>query len=141
LALTIALAAATNKFINTNNMSRPVVNPYLQRLPFAAANKTINVVKMGRQSQVRVSNTKQKHQLASTNNSYKKKTGLPKAGDQLTLFGERALDSIIDCVVCSVHKKKKTRHKVTIPHCPHHVLCVKNKVSGGKGLILKQQVS
>jgi len=123
---------------------RPAVNPCLQRLPFGAANNTTdvaNAVEMGRQSQTRVSNTKRKHQLASTNNSYKRKTGLPKAGDQLTLFGERAFDSTIDCVVCSAHEKKKIRHEVDIPHRPHHVLCVKNKVSGGKGLISKQQVS
>jgi len=84
---------------------------------------------MGRQSQQRISNTKRAFNLAATN-SFKKRS---KTGGQLKIGGGFTFDSLVDCNICVAMEKKKSDTSVNVPHKPHHVLCVKNSKTQGKG--------
>jgi len=125
-------AAAANIAATSGNSN--MQNPHSKRPPLGPHNSN-----MGRQSQQHVSNAKRKCQLAATNSCKKNKSTEP--GNQLALFGEKALDPTVDCMVCAAHEKKKFRLEVTIPHRPHHVTCPKNKVTAGRGSVSQQQVS
>jgi hypothetical protein len=102
-----------------------VVNPYAKTAvakgPSVAQND-----EMGRQSQQPVSNFKRKYHLAGANNPGQKK----KKGDQQTLFGERAFNSLIDCEVC-----KAKASNLRVPHRGHHQLCLLNIKTKGRGEI------
>ena len=117
----------------SKNDRPPVVNPYKKDrrplVPIVDANET-----MGRQSQQRASNAKRAKQLCQPASFSGKKL---KKGDQRTLFGTKAFEAIIDCVVCAAHEARKFRHEVPIPHRPRHNLCDKNKGGG----ISKEQMA
>jgi len=87
----------------SKNDRPPVVNPYKKDrrplVPIVDANKT-----MGRQSQQRASNTKRAKQLCQPASFSGKKL---KKGDQRTLFGTKAFEAIIDCVVCAACEARK----------------------------------
>ena len=86
-------------------MFPPMVNPYKKPSPHGGIGK-----EMGPQSQCRVSLQKRTFLLAGSNNN-KKRKGAP--GQQLTLFGDRAFDPLIDCKTCIAKSEGKERKKST----------------------------
>jgi len=119
MTATAAAAAAT----------RRLANPYAKRSQ-TAVNNSVN---MSPQSQQRISNQhKRKYKLCSNSQKWQK-------GDQLTLEGGIAFEATRDCIAC------KARHLATflqgyrVPNRPHHVLCVRNTKTRGKGEISDQQ--
>jgi hypothetical protein len=111
---------------NTNKMStRPTIfNPYARRHCQSAPNIAI----MGRQSQHRLSQQKRTYQLAASNSPNKKKKG-----EQLTLQGGVAFKAERDCVVCKAKATRRFTPNFPIPHRKHHVLCLMNTKTKGKG--------
>jgi len=119
MTATAAAAAATPR----------LANPYAKRSQ-TAVNNSVN---MSPQSQQRISNQhKRKYKLCSNSQKWQK-------GDQLTLEGGIAFEATRDCIAC------KARHLATflqgyrVPNRPHHVLCVRNTKTRGKGEISDQQ--
>jgi len=81
---------------------------------------------MGRQSQQRVNQTKRAFQLAQTSKKKRK-------GEQLTIDGQRAFQSERDCQVCKAKVLQRYISTATIPKRAHHVLCIKNTKTRGRG--------
>ena len=89
---------------------------------------------MGRQSQQRISNQhKRAFQLASKHTTSKRRKG-----DQLTIDGKVAFESTRDCQVCRAHHLKRFSPEYRVPKRAHHVLCIKNKKTFGKGELSTQ---
>ena len=107
---------------------KPLTNPYARDRPLVPL---INN-RMGRQSQQRVSNTKRAYQLASFKAPKRKK------GEQGTLFGGVAFQPEKDCQVCKAQAMAKLVSSYRIPKRPHHVLCMKNTKTKGKGILSEQ---
>jgi len=113
--------------------STRVVNPHMkeqQRRPLAPVNNNNVDNDMGRQSQQQINNTKRAYQLAASNSFAKKKL---KKGDQPTLYGTRAFDSLFDCKVCIAQSARIYRPEVVVPKRAHHDLCIKNTKNNGQG--------
>ena len=88
----------------------PVVNPYAKKSAAMALQND-----MAPQSQQRISLVARSHRMASNNNGgIRKKL---KAGDQATLFGERAFDPVKDCEVCRAKQQGQAVHRA------HHQRC------------------
>ena len=100
-----------------------MTNPYARKALHPAHNNGI----MGRQSQHRLSNTKRAFALASS--SKKRKTG------QSTLLGGQAFESERDCAVCKAYSISRYTPGYRIPKRSHHVLCLKNKKTKGRGAV------
>ena len=89
---------------------------------------------MGRQSQQRISNQhKRKFKLASKRSSQRRK-----AGDQLTLQDGVGFMSEKDCIVCKAKSIAKFVQGHRIPKRSHHVLCIRNSKTKGKGHLSTQ---
>jgi len=121
-----------------------IANPYARPRPAAAVAAAFPVINqpqqqqraadsMGRQSQQRVNQTKRAYRLACS--------GQKRKGDQLTLQGDRAFQSEKDCIVCSAHALAQIVQGVRIPKRPHHVLCIKNTKTKGRGELTQQNLA
>jgi len=99
-----------------------VTNPYL-RCPFGTAH---NAVKMGRQCQQWINNTKRAFRSAQV---VKKK----RKGDQLTLDSQRAFQAEQDCMVCNAKELQRFTPSTPIPKRAHHHLCIKNTKTRERG--------
>ena len=129
----------------------PPANPYGKRYAkprsLAAVAAAVSVVNqpqqqqqqqqncmMGRQSQQRVNNQKKAFRLASA--------GKKRKGGQITLTGESTFEAERDCIVCHARSiKDNMLPTYRVPNRAHHVLCVRNKKTHGKGQITKQNVA
>jgi hypothetical protein len=119
--------------------SRPrVVNPYAKSRPLVALRMAQNS-DMGRQSQQRVSQAKRAYQLASSSRNANKKK--KQKGDQLTLHGQTAFQSERNCQVCRAQALARIVAGARIPKRPHHVLCIKNTKTKGKGQMSQQNIA
>ena len=76
---------------------------------------------MGPQSQRRISLQQRTFQIAGNNN--RKRKGKP--GEQLTLFGDKAFDALVDCVNCRAKAAGRDSHK------GHDIRCIKNWTTKG----------
>ena len=93
----------------------PIRNPYAKGNSVSRTSEQ----EMGPQSQRRNSLQKRTYQFASESNKRRK-------GDQLTLFGEIAFESIKHCIIC------RARHlESVVPHRGHHELCQNNRRTNG----------
>ena len=110
----------------TSSAAMPTVdNPYKrppQPVVAAAAAAAPTNEAMGPQSQRRLTLKGRTHQMQGNNNYPKKKL---KAGDQQTLFGDRAFDPNQDCVKCKAKQWGRDVHR------GHHPLCWNNRRTKG----------
>ena len=124
--MTLSAAVIGSTVIHRNNMAT-IDNPY-KRPPQPAVAAAVaavavfptNVATMGPQSQRRLTLKERTHQMKS--DSPKKKL---KAGDQQTLFGDRAFDPKQDCEVCKGKLYGRDVHRA------HHKLCWNNRKTKG----------
>jgi hypothetical protein len=90
---------------------------------------------MGRQSQHRNSQTKRVYQLAGNNNLYKKKQKQQEQVQQ-TLTGGEAFVAEKHCKVCRASRALSLiLENARIPKRSHHVNCLKNTKTKGKGAL------
>ena len=112
---------------------RVLVNPYAKKPSMNPHNGA-----MGRQSQQRISNNKRAFAFAA-NNPYPKRG---KKGQQLTLTGILAFEAEKDCIICNAHLRAlRDPDTVRIPKRAHHILCIKNTKTKGRGLLSQQHVA
>ena len=119
----------------------PVRNPYAKPRPAATAaifnqpkQQSVSTT-MGRQSQQRVNQTKRQFRHAASSKKKRK-------GDQLTLAGERAFEAERDCVVCHARSiRDGGTPNCRVPNRSHHVLCIKNTTTHGKGNLTQQNIA
>jgi hypothetical protein len=118
---------------NTTNMAttRTINNPYAKN----STNAVQNGGEMGRQSQQR--NSQQKRAFALASNTSRKK----KKGDQTTLLGGKAFVAEEDCEVCKAKAAQRFRPQTRIPKRAHHVLCLKNTKTKGKGELTQHEIT
>jgi len=103
---------AADKAVNT---MASMSNPYKRAPQASSLSKNAT---MGPQSQRRLTLVERTHKMQAP-------TKKSKAGDQLTLTGERAFDPLKDCVVC---KAKLAGREV---HRGHHPLCCNSRRTKG----------
>ena len=138
-----ALSAQSVTMLNTmtSNKDRPF-NPCAKPRPVAAA--VVNngpqqppqeKENMGPQSQQRVNQTKRQCRAAASSKKKRK-------GDQITLAGDRAFAAERDCVVCHArHVRDTVVSTCRVPNRSHHVLCVKNRNTQGRGNLTEQNIA
>ena len=86
-------------------------------------------------SQQRIGNVKRAHQLANPWPKPKRK------GAQQTLVGGVAFESERDCMICKAKALQKLEPTYRIPKRAHHVLCIQNTKTKGKGILSRQTMA